>query len=283
MGEVPGGKPDWLGELVHQGLDANAVIDATGRIVYANDQLARDLGYETSDLIGTDSLELVHAEDLGRAVANLDGVAKGAGPRPGLLRVRHSNGEWISREVKPRAVTLPGLDGAVAIVVRDTSLDDAHWSFLAALAAGDPFHTCVSVLADGLSNEIDGCLAISYDNHDGTRKVAGKVPAQLNGVTADGRYDDTPGTPWFNAVRDGGPAWLAAVDLPEPFRGAALAAGFGAGVAVPVPDAGRDLPAMMVQWPDDATMGGILCESLRRRPYEALAVALDRREVNRRL
>jgi diguanylate cyclase (GGDEF)-like protein len=66
-------------------------------------------------------------------------------------------------------------------------------------------------------------------------------------------------------------------------RSEARALGAGAAVAVPVHDPGSAAPALLVQWPPSPAMGGILAEALRRRPREAVAIALDRRALDRRL
>jgi diguanylate cyclase (GGDEF)-like protein len=72
-------------------------------------------------------------------------------------------------------------------------------------------------------------------------------------------------------------------ELPEPFRSEATAIGAGAAVAVPAPDPGSAAPALLIQWPASPAMGAILAEALRRRPRQAVAIALDRRAVDRRL
>lgn len=279
-------QPGWLGELVAQGREAVAVLDGVGDLVYVNQAGADLLGHPLDGLVGRSALELVHPDDLGRVGANLDGISDGARPRPGLIRLRHRSGSWVALELGATRVELPGPpDGpgpVVAVVLRDIALQDAHWQFLTALSRDEPFHDCLEALAKGLSSDVDGPLAITYDDR-GTRRCAGPLPPELAGVTPDGGLDATPGTPWVAALRSGRPTWTAVEHLPAGLRERARDRGHAGCVVVPVPDPGSGRPALLVQWPSAPAMAEILSEALRRRPQQAVTVALDRRHSQRRL
>lgn len=286
--------PDWLSEFLVQGIEPFVALDDRLRIAYANQAVADLLRYESGALIGLDAMDLVHPEDLVRAEVNLDGMAGGAKPSPGLLRIRRGDGTWGDYELSARRVEFPGHpDGPGALtglVIRDHEMRDTHWTFLAALASGVEFHDCLEGLAAGLSGRIDGPLGISYDHGVG-RRLAGPLPPLLAGVmppvpgqpdldvTVVGAVDTTPGTPWALALETGEPAWCVTTELPEPFASAAAALGLGVAVAVPVVDPGQRAPGLLVQWPPSAAMGEILIHALAGKPKEAVGIALERRHV----
>ncbi len=282
-GESPAG---WLGELVEQSNDAVAAFDASGVIVYANEVGAELLGMPLGEVVGSTVVDLVHPDDLHRAFTNLSAIGSGARPRPGLLRLRLGDGSYQLLEISPAAIDLPAGPGSpgplTAVTIRDNSLQDAHWNFLTALSWGEPFHECVQVLAEGLSNPTDGWLGVTYDE-DGFRRTAGTVPPLLAGITLDRSVDETPGMPWTKALRTGNPEWSVTGDLPEPFRSAAQVFGGAACVVVPVPDPGGGRPALMVHWAADAAMADLLVEAFVRRPRQAVMLALQRRDSVARL
>lgn len=278
-------QPSWLGTLVERGGEAVAVVGDRGVLLYANDAAHTLLGAGAGTLLGTSAVDLVHPEDLERVAVNLDGLAAGARPRPGLIRLRR-NGGWATVEISPSTIELPpppdGPGTVTALVLRDTALQDAHWQFLTALSRGEPFEVSLLALADGLSSEADGPMAITYDG-DGRRHIVGDLPPELAGVTPDGGLDASIGSPWHQALHRGTPTWAAVDALPTPVRDLAVARGHGACVVVPVDDPGSGRPALLVQWPPAVAMAEILVEALVRRPRQAVILALDRRNALRRL
>ncbi|MEO6629657.1 MAG: GGDEF domain-containing protein [Aquihabitans sp.] len=285
--------PEWLSEFLVQGIEPFVVFDDRLQIVYANRAVTDLLHYGSGALIGMNALDLVHPEDLTRADTNLDGMASGAKPSPGLLRIRRGDGAWADCELSALRLEAParpkGPGVLTGLVIRDHDIRDTHWTFLAALASGVDFHDCLEGLAVGLSGRIDGPLGISYD-HGSTRRLAGPLPPLLAGVlplgtgesstdpTAFG-LDTTPGTPWALALATGEPAWGLTAELPEPFGSAAAALGLGVAVAVPVADPGQRSPGLLVQWPPSAAMGPILVHALAAKPKDAVGIALERRHV----
>ena len=307
MGErQEGGQaPDWLGELVVQGIEAIVVFDAQLCINYLNPAATELLKLGDQQIIGMNVLDFVHPEDLTRAGANITGLDAGANPRPGVIRLRALSRGWMDLELNPVAIDLPeppdGPGPLYAVVLRDHDLSDAHWSFLASLSQASDFHQAVEQLARGLSSPIDGPLAISYEDHGG-RRLAGSLAPVLGGLATDPPYKRRrsdvpgqseepvvgalalpPGTPWAEAVASGQVAWAPVDELPEPIRSEALRAGLGAGVAVAVPDPSHGRPALLVQWPPNPAMGPIVAEALVRRPREAMLLALERRHSQERL
>ena len=275
--------PPWVTALVEQGREAVAAFGADGTLLYVNPAADALMGHARGALLGTDVLALVHPEDLARVGTVIEGMAGGARPLPGLIRLRRADGEWALYEISPSPVDAAGGPGPVtAVTIRDTSHADAQWRFLTALSGGADLHHCFTVLADGLTSTTDGPMGIAYDG-GGERLVAGPLDPLLVGVAPDGRLDTTGGAPWTVAARSGRPVAVPLAAVPEPWRQQAAAAGAGACVVVPVPDPAGVAPALIVQWPPQEAMADLLAEALARRPLQAITLALDRRDAQRRL
>ncbi len=276
-------EPLWLGELVAQNRDAVAALGPDGTLVYVNPATEALLGLPPGSLVGTSAFDLVHPEDVGRVATNVAGMAQGARPLPGLIRLRRDD-DWVGYEITASPVTLPtdGPGPVITVTIRSTDRQDAQWRFLTTLSAGADLHDCFAVLADGLSNPTDGPMGIAYEEA-GRRRVAGPLPAVLAGVDPDGRFLESSGTPWGTALSTGRAAVAAASALPDPWRTEGMELGAEACVAVPVPDPTGVAPALIVQWPPHASMAAVLAHSLDRRPRQAVTVALDRRGAQRRL
>lgn len=273
--------PPWLATLVAHAQDAVAAFDGGGQIHYVNDAAVDLLRSTRAELLARPVLDLVSEEDQVRAVTTIASVGAGGRPRPGLVRLKLGDGTWARLELTPWLVDLPGPPGGpgplTAVVLRDNTFAEAHWEFLAALTAGEPFHRCIEVLAASLSHGSDGPMGIAYDQ-DGRRRGAGPLAADLMGLTADGGIDDDPSMPWSRALSTGQPVWGPTAELPEPIRTRALALGGPAYVAVPVTDPANERPAVIVQWPSHESMASVLGEALARRPLQAVTLALQRRD-----
>lgn len=300
-------EPAWLGSLVDQGLEATAVFDDRLTFVYANDEALRILGYRWSDLAGVEGLSLVHPDDLPRAATNITGVAEGARPDPGLIRIRLADGTWRPLEVNPRSVDLPGPPegpgSVLAVTLRDHQLEDTHWRFLADVAAGREFERALDAFARGLSGVVDGPMGVTFQV-DGARSTVGPLPAALTwpawldhldhhsvqGVPGGDDPDDrvlgaaappaSPAAdPWSRALVTGSPAWALVEDLPSAERALAEELGVGVVVVVPVPDPAHPVPALLVQCPFGPAMAEIHSAALALRPLQAVAIGLDRRHA----
>ena len=207
--------PRWVAALVEQAREAIAAFGPDGRLVYANPAADELLGHAAGTLLGTNAFDLVHPEDLARVATNIAGMADGARPLPGLIRLRRGDGEWALYEISPSPIE-PGDESGplTAVIIRDTSHQDAQWRFLTALSGGADVQHCFTVLADGLTTETDGPMGIAYDGTGG-RVVAGtprtrdggrhrrRAPRHLPGRTVDGRRPHGPsrGRPGRRAAR----------------------------------------------------------------------------------
>jgi PAS domain S-box-containing protein len=82
--------------LIQNSSDMIRIIDQNGRIVYGSDSTRRILGYTPESLLGTDPLDFIHPDDLGKVRADLKQVCDRINPgTPTEFRIRKADGEYI--------------------------------------------------------------------------------------------------------------------------------------------------------------------------------------------
>ncbi len=81
--------------LIEQSLELIAVLDTAARFTYVSESFERVLGYEPSELLGTDSLRFVHPEDASAVAAAFARVRDGAATGSAEYRYRHKSGNWL--------------------------------------------------------------------------------------------------------------------------------------------------------------------------------------------
>ncbi|MEA5388629.1 response regulator [Haloarculaceae archaeon H-GB11] len=107
-------------KLVEHSTDIVSVIAPDGTYEYVAPSVKRVLGYEASELQGTNALDLVHSEDRELAVTKLSEVA--ASPeseRTADLRVQQANGEYCILEVKARNLLDVSAVEGIVLNIRD--------------------------------------------------------------------------------------------------------------------------------------------------------------------
>ena len=86
--------------LVEHASDMIYLCDASGAFSYVSPAITRMLGYEPEELIGQDSMDLVHPDDIAYVNERLSGPhAASAIPLLLEFRVRHRDGTWRNLEV----------------------------------------------------------------------------------------------------------------------------------------------------------------------------------------
>lgn len=101
--------------LIEAACDITTVVEADGRIVYDSPAVERVLGYGQGELVGRNAFELVHPDDLGRALALLvETVAAPERTASLTFRFRHREGGWRWLASVGRA--LPGGDAPRLVV-----------------------------------------------------------------------------------------------------------------------------------------------------------------------
>ncbi len=92
------------------------VTDQDGTVSYISPSVERALGYTPGEMVGTNSADYVHPDDLGRAFGELATLLSKAGVHPVAVetRVRHKDGSW--RHLEGMATNLlddPAVEGLV--------------------------------------------------------------------------------------------------------------------------------------------------------------------------
>jgi len=102
--------------VVQHASDVVTVADADGTITYTSPSMERVLGYGPEELVGTQTRELMHPEDMTRVEEAVTEQFLSGGPEaPIEYRVRHRNGSWrIVEGVIANLLDEPGIRGIVA-------------------------------------------------------------------------------------------------------------------------------------------------------------------------
>ena len=92
------------------------VTDAEGTTRYISPSVERVLGYTPEEMVGTNSAEYLHPDDMERAFGELEALLSKPGVHPVAVetRVRHKNGSW--RHLEGMATNLlddPAVEGLV--------------------------------------------------------------------------------------------------------------------------------------------------------------------------
>lgn len=82
--------------LVQNALDIVMIADPDGTIRYISPSVERVLGYLSEEMIGTNSADYVHPDDMERSFEELDALLfkPGVHPVAVVTRVRHKDGSW---------------------------------------------------------------------------------------------------------------------------------------------------------------------------------------------
>ncbi|MHB8068139.1 MAG: PAS domain S-box protein [Desulfobaccales bacterium] len=89
--------------LMENSMSHLAIINADGNILYETPTIERTLGYEIGELMGTNSLELVHPEDLARSQETMMNLLASPGKVfSTVVRYRHKDGSWRFLDVKAK-------------------------------------------------------------------------------------------------------------------------------------------------------------------------------------
>ena len=116
MGETLKRSEKYFRSLIENALDAIAIVDANGTLIYESPAFERLLGYEFKDRIGRSSLELVHADDMPKVTMGIAVLIQ----KPGVtqhteVRARHKDGSWRTLEIVGRnLLDDPVVKGVVA-------------------------------------------------------------------------------------------------------------------------------------------------------------------------
>jgi PAS domain S-box-containing protein len=98
------------------GVKSIMVTDAEGTIHYLSPSVERVLGYHPEEMVGTNSAEYVHPDDMERAFRELEALLSKPGVHPVAVetRVRHKDGSWRHLEgIATNLLDDPAVEGLV--------------------------------------------------------------------------------------------------------------------------------------------------------------------------
>jgi len=101
--------------LLDHAQDKIVVVDADGRITYANDAVRRTLGYDLDDFVGTNAFEYVHPADVDdvRTAFETTVDASEFTERTITYRLATADGSWVTLESRMSNLTDEDVDGYV--------------------------------------------------------------------------------------------------------------------------------------------------------------------------
>lgn len=182
--------------LVIQSADAIVVVFGDGSVRYMNPRAGVITGWEPEDAIGRSIFDLVHPEDLDRAVYDLS-VHSAAGAPPGwsTYRVKGADGSWLPMTLTTAEVT-DGSNRLLATFCR--AADVSATEVLFGLLRGSSPSDSLEPVLDLFNRDVFGSrVAIAWFDHTGRHHVGSDVPAELAGT------DGADAGPWVWCRRSG--------------------------------------------------------------------------------
>jgi len=271
-------EPSWFQSVVAGMADIVCAVDATGTVLYVNDAIRTQLGFEPAALLGTSALAFVHVDDQARAMQTLL-YATQEESIPSVLPFRFvsSGGEVVPFEIMAESRLSDPEIGCSIIVAREARQRELGEATLEALAGGVEFSETLNGLIRILDRPEWGlACSIVFDEPDGSR---GNVSFGLEDHPDLEGVDLTADAPWTVALTQGSPVEVTELgSLPNSLRDLAKSAGFEAVWAHPAPDPSGNGDACVVVW-SPRPVGPVLGEGLAlERVLRLLRLALAQRD-----
>jgi diguanylate cyclase (GGDEF)-like protein/PAS domain S-box-containing protein len=182
--------------LAEESADSIVVVFDDGSIRYMNPAAGVITGWQPHEACGRSIFELVHPDDVDRAMFDL-GVHSEPGAPPGwsTYRVLTADGSWLPMQLTT-AETSDGSHRLLATYCR--AADVSPTEVLFGLLRGTSPDDALRPVLDMFNRKVFGSLvAITWSDDDGLHHLGSDVPAELAGV------DEATDTPWARSRRDG--------------------------------------------------------------------------------
>lgn len=233
----------------------NDVVVAIGpdlQIAWVSESARTVLGWDPADLIGLGAFELLHPDEIKRAVAVAAASAEGFAPRSiARYRVMGGDGSWNECDLSVAALGTPEEPRGLSVWIRlayDQLILRETLSGLLSDAATDEVLAALLGLVF-LRNDVSRC-AISYlDGYDHWVVVGSDLPDVLVGDTASGRAEPSPGGPWWAARHElTETVFERTDDLPDDLATTAEEAGVGGLWVSPITNERGEWVATVTIW-----------------------------------
>jgi len=273
----------WMhtGEIAAGIADGICVIAPDGLVAWVNDAMADLMETTRAELLGLNGLELLHPDDLARAIDGLDYAQQFPGRTAvAPFRIMTLAGGVRDVDIKTGILSLDGHD-YVTVVVRDASARRAVNRALRSVAQGAPLSETVTMVADAIMGRWPntGIAVVLPDGPDGRKvhlhRLEGPLADHANGLNGF----DGHSPPW-ELARGAQP--VKVVDgrkLPDELRHAALEQGYaGFGVA-PIRVANGGEGCLLV-WFDHTVIARLEFFHAAPELTEILTIAVDRHNLH---
>jgi len=231
--------------FLNEGQFLLVALRSDGTFAFANDAVRQILGHEPSYLVGRNVVDLLHPDDVERAILQLTS-AEGSSVLTGItrFRVRHRDGSWQPIELFGAPVS-DGVEQYIGIYGRSGIHQVVVEDILSLLLRGHPRDQVLSPVCDVIQWHGAGShLAISWEDDDGFHQVSTGIGDELGG--GDGRA----GTPWERCRLAPQPSGIQGdcSGLPEDLADAASKAGVSMYWIEPIAWSNRHRPALVTVW-----------------------------------
>jgi PAS domain S-box-containing protein len=266
-------------ELASGLADGVCVIAPDGLVVWTNAAMAALMETTRGELLGSSGFDLLHPDDLGRAVDGLDYAQQFPGRTAvAPFRVVTRRGNLRDVEIKTGVITRDGHD-YVTVVAREASARRAVNRALRSVAEGAPLDRTVALVGEAVQSRWPhtGVAVVLPDGPD-AREVHVHGLDGLLVAHAQGSLRDASGRAPWDLARGAQP--VVVVDegkLPDDLRNAARSQGFAGFGLAPVCDANGGEGLLV--WFDHTIIARL--GSCTPRAHELLTIAVDRRNLHR--
>ena len=232
--------------LAHSPNDVVLAIEPGGTVAWVSDSSRAVMGWAPGDLVGRSALELLHPDELERALAVIAASTQGFAPRStARYRIRSAGGAWIECDLSVAALGTPEAPRGLAVWIRLANDQLILRDLLTGLLADQPVVEVLGRLLDLVSsrNDASRCVA-TFIGGDGERTTAGSpLPPTLTGLAPVG-----PDDPWARAWDEGTATLIEPPhELPDGVARIAAAEGL-AGLWVEPITEGGEVVATVTTW-----------------------------------
>ncbi|CAN5407463.1 hypothetical protein BH23ACT3_BH23ACT3_16180 [soil metagenome] len=228
-----------------------AVVDASGIIRQANDQLLSMLARSRRQVVGRSILDFTHHDDLDVALDVLVEGGRSRGVITGPVRVRYVDAHERVRVAELWArncIGVAGIDGFVLTLVEESAsglLTDA----VRATAAADPVDDAVGHVVRAIAAHPINASATMLVVRDGLLVPVGPWPLGSTSMLDDRIDDQQIGAPWHTARRSHAPIDVVDVaELPRWLRDVCVPRQIGAIWCRPIVTRDQEVSGLLVVW-----------------------------------